>query len=300
MEKPIFILGLPRSGSTLWHNIITVNPNIFRIAEMHFFNPWHKDFRYFCRKYVGDLSIDQNVKKMIDLIFSHDSIKGLHGVFWKNDIEKVDDPELREIINVRILKSDRSLNSIFKILIEEITYFSGLNRCCVKFPVFLNYVPKLVEWYPECKVVHITRDPRAVAMSKTNDPGGTNRQISKHPYLKYIIRKKMIFFVIIQFIWTSILHRKYGKYKHYTLLRYEDLLEDTETVIKKLCKFTEVEFIPAMLNPKKGQASSLTGKKESKIDINAVSRWKTVITPFENNIITFFTKRSRKIFGYDT
>jgi hypothetical protein len=298
-KKPVFIVGLPRSGSTLWHNIISSGTNMLRIAEMHFLNPWRKDFRYFCKRYVGDLQVDKNVKKMVDLIFSDKSIKGLTGWFWQADINNVKNPKFKAQFYNKILESDRSLDSIFKILIQEITDFHGTERCCIKFPVYPNYIPQLLEWYPDCKILHITRDPRAIAVSRTNDPDGTRKKISKYPYLSFVIRKIMIYFVVLQYGWTSRIHCYYQNNRNYALFRYEDLLVDSERVVKQLCKFIEHDFKPEMLNPQKGQESSITRKKTNGFDKKAGSRWKKVISPFDKWLITFLTRKSVRRFGYN-
>ena len=304
MEDPIFIVGLPRSGSTLWQNIIASNPRILRLAEMHFLNPWHKDFRYFMRKRVGDLSDNKNIEKMIELIFSDPSVSGLNGPFWHfTNIEAVNDPNLKTEIYRTIVNSDRSLQSVFKALIEDITRISGYDRCCLKFPVYVNHVPELLEWYPECKIVHVTRDPRAIAVSKTNDPGGTAKRIRTHPRLSFMIKKIMILFATIQYIWTSKLYRKYKGLENYRLFRYEDLLLDPEKVIRELCEFVEIDFLPEMLEPQrgkqKGQTSSVTGKKQERINKEAAYHWRNIISPFDKWIITMLTKSSMRRFGYN-
>jgi hypothetical protein len=298
LEKPIFIVGLPRSGSTLLLNIFAQNPEIFRVGEMLYLTPWRKDFRYFFRKQIGDLSKEQNIKKMINLIFTHEWIPGLTGSFWYNDIEKVNDPQLKKILYQKILESDKSLENVFKIIIEEVTSFKGFKRCCVKFPVYLNHVPDLIKWYPDCKIIHITRDPRAMAVSRMSDPGGTLLKLRKYPSLGFIIKKIMTFFVIIQYIWTSRLHIKFKKYENYALFRYEDLLSKPEQVVKELCDFAEIKFVPEMLYPKEGQASSINGKKRSGFNKNAAIHWESVISPINKKMITILTKSSMKRFNY--
>ena len=301
MEKPIFVVGLPRSGSTLWENIISKNAEIFRLAEVLYLTPWKKDFRYFIRKQVGDLFNENNIKKMVDIIFTPDQILlGITGSFWRfSNIRAFNEPELKKIIYRKILESDRSLESIFKILIEEITYFNGYKRCCVAFPVYPNYINKLLKWYPKCKIIHVTRDPRAIAISKTNDHSGAALKIKKYPHLRYFIRKVMIFFVIVQYIWVSKIHRKYKNNPNYALFRYEDLLVDAEMVLKKMCKFVEIDYIPEMLAPEEAMASSVTGKKFKGINPKAASHWKSIISPFEKTLISFLTKGSMKTFKFN-
>ena len=69
MENPIFIVVLQESVSTLWISILTRNENICRIGEMHYFTLTKKDFRYFKRKNLGDLS-HQGLQKIGRLILS--------------------------------------------------------------------------------------------------------------------------------------------------------------------------------------------------------------------------------------
>ena len=152
-------------------------PGILRLTDPRFLSEGrHKDFNYFLKTRAGDLSIDENVDKMVELCFAKKNIPGLDSTFWRfENIEVVKDPELKKEISRRIKGSDRSLGAIARILIEETTRFSGCERACVKFPVDVGHIPELLAWFPDCKIMHITRDPRAVAMSKTNDPSGTAR-----------------------------------------------------------------------------------------------------------------------------
>jgi hypothetical protein len=299
MNNPIFIVGLPRSGSTLWHNVITCHEGICRIGEMHYLTPWRKDFRYFCNTYVGDRTKNENIRKMVDLIFSTEKQQGLTAWFWDSELHKISSDHLKEKIYLEILKSDRSLGSIFRILIENVATHYGKNRCCVKFPVYPNHITQLLKWYPHCKIIHITRDPRATAISRTNDPGGTQTLKRKYPLLSFILQKTMIYFVVIQYYWTSIIHSKFLSHDNYALFRYEDLLANPEKVVRELCDFADIEYDDKMLAPMPGQRSSVTGEAAKGFDINAGTRWKNIISPIDRFFVTILTKRSMTKLGYD-
>ena len=304
MENPIFIVGLPRSGSTLWLNIITANPSVFRIGEILFLHPWHRDFRYFLRKKVGDLSTQENIEKMIRLIFSARSVEGISSAFWHYDIKEANNSNFRHKLVKNIYASDRSLEKIFKLLIEEFTQFKGYDRFCVKFPVSVNHVDDLLSWYPKSRIIHIIRDPRAMAVSRTSDPGGAAKQISRYPYLKWLIKKSRMYLAICEYIITSKLHERYSQFENYAVFKYEDLLSEPEKTILDLCKFAKIEFVPDMLEPQKGkekgQKSSITGKRRSGFDQNAATRWLKVISPLDRVIISFLTRGSMKRFGYES
>jgi hypothetical protein len=305
MRPPIFIVGPHRSGSTLWHNLIAMCPGVMRLTDPRFLSNWaHKDFRYFLKTFVGDLSIDENVDKMIDLCFAKKNLPGLESTFWRfENIAAANDPGLREAIARRIKQSDRSLGAIARILLEEITRFGGYERPCVKFPVDIGHMPELLAWFPGCKIVHITRDPRAVAMSKTNDPSGTAIKVLEHPRIAWLIRKLSVWFVIAQYRRTAWVHRRFRHISNYKLFRYEDLLAESEKTIRDLCEFIGVDFTEDLLHPEMGfhehQPSSLTGKQRKAFDVSAAVRWQKVIPTIDRTLITTLTKRSMKTLDYD-
>jgi hypothetical protein len=280
-------------------------PRVVRLSDPRFLGERrHKDFRHFLRTCAGDLSVDKNVDKMVELCFAKKNLPGLDTTFWRfENIKAAGNPELKREISARVKKSDRSLGAIARILVEEITRFSGCERACVKFPVDVGHIPELLAWFPDCKIIHITRDPRAVALSKTNDPSGTAMRVLEHPRLAWFIRKLAVWFVIAQYRWTARLHARFKDVGNYRLFRYEDLLAEPEKTLRELCDFVETEFTEDMLEPQKGhhehQPSSLTGKQQKAFDAAAAVRWQTVISPIDKWIITALTKRSMTTLGYD-
>ena len=305
MNDPIFIVGLHRTGSTLWHNLVAMCPGVMRLTETRFLSPARqRDFTYFLKTQVGDLSNDENVERMLNLCFSKRNPPGLEGAFWRfENIEAVGNPELKREISRRVKESDRTLGAIARIFIEEITRFSGCERACVKFPVDVGHIPELLQWFPECKIIHITRDPRAVAMSKTNDPSGTAIRVLQHPRLAWLIRKLTVWLVIAQYRRTAQLHGRFRHLGNYRLFRYEDLLAQPEKTLRDLCKFVDVEFTTDLLHPEAGihlhQASSLTGKQKKPFDPSAAVRWRNVIPAVDKWLITALTKRAMKRMEYD-
>jgi hypothetical protein len=152
-------------------------------------------------------------------------------------------------------------------------------------------------------VVHITRDPRAVAASKTNDPYGTALRVQRHPRLAWVIRKAMVALVIGQYWWTARIHRTFRSRSNYRLFRYEDLLADPERVLRELCEFIEVDFMEAMLTPERGrhehQASSVSGRQQKAFDAASAMHWRKAISPLDDRLISLLTKGSMRILEYD-
>lgn len=305
MNRPIFIVGPHRSGSTFWHNLVAICPGILRLTDARFLSrPGQRDFRFFLNTQARDLSTDEDIEKMVDLCFSKKNVPGLEGAFWRFEgIQAAENPELRKEIARRIKDSDRSLGAIVKVLLTEITRFSGSDRACVKFPVDVGHIPELIEWFPDCKIIHITRDPRALAMSKSNDPSGTAIKVVEHPHFAWLIKKATVWLTIVQYRLSAKLHLRFRQLSNYRLFRYEDLLAEPERVLRELCGFIETDFTEQMLEPQKGQhehqPSSLTGRRQKAFDPRAATRWRTVISRVDYWLITSLTRGSMRKLGYN-
>ena len=280
-------------------------PGCVRLTDPRFLSEGrHKDFCYFLQNEAGDLCSDENVDRMVDLCFAKKNLPGLDSTFWRfENIEAINHPELKREITRRIKASDRTLGAIAKILLEEITRFSGGDRACVKFPVDVGHLAELLEWFPDCKIMHITRDPRAMAMSKSNDPFGTALRILEHPRLAWLIRKVMNWFVIANYRGTARIHSRFRHLSNYRLFRYEDLLAEPKRTLEEVCRFVEVPFTDDLLHPEKGrhehQRSSLTGKQQKAFDAAAAVRWQQVIPAMDRWLITTLTRDSMKTLEYD-
>jgi hypothetical protein len=282
---------------------VSKSPDVLRLAESIYLSPWRRDFRSFLRQHVGDVSRDENLRKMIDIIFSeHDDIPGIATTFWRlRGIKAIGEERLKQIVFERLKDSDRSLSTIFRVLLQAITEFNDRRRCCVSFPVHAHYLPTLMDWFPDATFIFLTRDPRAIAISKTNDPGGTAIYNKRWPYLKYFIRKAMIAFVVMQYIQASRAHVKMQGRPNYLLVHYEDMVMKPVETMKRVCALAGLEFTGEMLEQTadRAQRSSITGELRLKADPAAASTWKKVITPFEKAMVTALTRRSMERFGVD-
>ena len=303
--KPIFLIGIHRSGNTLWRNVFATRPGILRLSEPRFKGARRqRDFRFFLKANKLDLSKDEDVDRMLDLCLTKRNRPGLETTFWRFDgVAVLDHPELKPAIARRVKESDRSLGAVATIMIEEMVHLSGCSRAVAPFPVDIPYVPELMKWFPDAHIMHITRDPRALAVSKFNDPNGTTKLIARYPRLAWLIRKIMAVFVILQYRKFARYHRRFKNFKNYRLFRYEDLLAEPEKTIREACSFTECQFTPDILEPEKGQhgnqISSLTGQRTKSFDKGAALRWQQVISPFDNWLITVCTRSSMKALDYD-
>ena len=298
MHKPIFIVGPHRSGSTLWHNIVTNNKKILRVSEPRFLGrKKDKDLSYYLQKNQIKIKNIETFTTFVDATLSGNNIKGIDTYFWKfNDLTAIRKEKYRRTLVDKILKSDLSLESIIKIYLEEYVKLKKYSRCCVKFPVDIKYSPELINWYSDCKIIHIIRDPRGLAMSKTNDPSGSARKLKKFGISQSLIKKISIVATAFEYRRHSVYYKQFKNLKNYMLFQYEDLLFNPVKTIKRLCEFIEIEFNENMIifDCKKQffQRSSITGKEVREIDPAVALRGINLMNSFENDLMKNLTKQS--------
>lgn len=295
---PFFLVGLPRSGSTLWTRIVDKDDDVFCFGEMHFLSVWRYDFRSFRKQYAGDLSQDANLERLVDALFDREKTQRLKGNFWKQ-ILRVDPQQLQVNILERLRTSPRNDGDIFRALIEEACLIRGYQRCMVKFPVYITQIKTLRGWYPHKPIVHITRDPRAIAASKTNDPGGTRKLLQRWPWLKVPIRFGAELFVVMQYNLASRVHTKMRDTQYYRLFYYEDLVADPQVTLTELCRFADLNWSDQMLSPEAGEASSITAQRRGGIDRRSTMGWMKALSPGEVNLITRLTRTGRNHYQFD-
>jgi hypothetical protein len=292
-----FIVGIPRSGSTLWTRIIQNDESILAFNEMHFLSRNQKDFRHFIRAYAGDLSTDTGLHKLIEALMDESCTTGLRGGFWIS-LRNSEPDKLAAKLYARLSKTDRSLPELFRALIEEVTLIRGYSRCIVKFPLHIMLTNRLFDWCPNSPVIHISRDPCALAASKTNDPGGTARRLQGNRWLQIPLRVLTDIYIIHQYNISARVHASLKGKSSYDLYQYEDLMQDPQAVLNRLCKFAGLSYSDAMHNPKPGQKSSLTGEARGGLDRVTAARWQQTLTVVEARVIRSLTAGASRRLGY--
>ena len=93
--------------------------------------------------------------------------------------------------------------------------------------------------------------------------------------------------------------------EHYYILKYEELVEEPEAILRKLCRFLDVDFEPQMLDPARftdrtgrtiWEANSAFGDMtlEDGIALHTVGRWRESLEAFE---VLFCRKHHRRANG---
>ena len=299
--NPVFIIGCQRTGTTMLASILNLYSEIDIMPEMHILAPFwlHKDFVYKINKTVGDLQKDENIPRLVNLIHS----KQLFGIFWKSfDLDT-------KIIEKQIMDSDRSIKSIFQILLLE--HCKSRNKLIsgAKFPVHFSYINILLEWFPKCKIIHTIRDVRGIYSSQANkyilkptmakESDKLNKYQTGSRFKNSLLRLQMLVFICLQFSWAAKIHKKAKNLPNYKLLRYEDIVLQPEKSLKNICNFLKIDFKEEMLYPKVINSTYEKAYKCNKgFNRELVCRWKKYVSPLTGKFLMMINRKAMRIFGY--
>jgi len=208
------------------------------------------------------------------------------------------EPIPKEYFEEKFLKSDRSLKSLFILIISLKGEILKKKNIGAKFPVHFSYLPLLLKWFPNCKIIFLTRDPRAILSSEIEMKKRVTYS-SQFPIKEHNIffRLSVLLYVTIQWIWAQKIYNKYSQNNVIYLSKYENLVTNPSINIKKICNYLNIEYQDSMLNIQL-QDSSYNKSKVAGIKKSSLDKWKTNLNWFEKKFISFFTKNERYKIGY--
>jgi hypothetical protein len=242
--RPIFILGVPRSGTTLLRVMLGAHPLVAGLPE----TPW--------------------------LLGSYGGISSLRGL-----VETVAAHPLGMVANVKGAAEGDVYQAGRAFLLALLTPYlqrTGKTHVVIKTPGDLQFLEFLVKLYPDALYVHICRDGRDVALSYLKRKGSF--------FSRRTGRGRMDFLNLLKrwHEWESKTRRvlKDGRIPHVSL-RYEDLTAHPEAELRRICAFLEIPYEPAMLDYAqadvdlpKWEAGSTDVRENSQVTAAFVERWR--------------------------
>ncbi len=289
LDRPVFIVGLHRTGSTLFKNALDRHSSLAMASdEMQLEGPWRRGFAAkFSR--IRDAGSERGLERVMNLVWS----APLPGTFWKDlRHSSVDRDELK----IRIGGSDRSTRSVVAILLDAYRRERNRPRVGVKYPLHISRIQRLKLWFPDCRILHLTRDPRAILASKLRDEA-TRRRKAKGFGVGAAVHHATMTVFLADYAWSGRVHRRMHGSPSYRLVRYEDLVARPREVLEGVCNFAGLEFQEEMLDTV-GKPSSHSGERPHGFDGSSVARWRTTLSRFDRRWITVCTTRSRRTLGY--
>ena len=266
-KDPFYLVSVPRSGATLLAAMLNSHRHIAMFNEPWFF---HMQPKY------GTLKRLRNAEMLVgDLIQS----AAQFGILLDGSFQK---EVLHEISR---LSSPRPLD-VLAIFLERYTLYSGKQRWGVKQPFGMMVIPRLLPRFPNMKVIHIIRDPRATVAHRMEKEFGKSENLAQAFYYSRSCSH------LISLANDLVQKRPASVFK----VRYEDLVQNLEIWLKHICDFLEEDYDPDMMNYP--QASNLyvpRGKNGeplyshldvlSSVHTRGVEKWKKILTGREISIV---------------
>lgn len=240
---------------------------------------------------AGDLSNDANVYKAVESMYRFGE------GYWRWLQKNVDKASFAQ----SILETDRSDRAIFNLMMQ--LYARGKPILGEKTPTHLYYVPTLLDWFPNARIIHTFRDPRAIFVSELKKKEQPRFAESRH---RRLLRVRFLFvsYILLQVTLTWLraahLHKRYQKLypDRYYFLKFEDFLRDSEHHLGLLADFLDAE-IPSQALESVTSTSSFTDKRgQPGIDTTAINRWRGQINPWINRWFLFWGWKQLREFGY--
>lgn len=249
-DEPIFIVGAPRSGTTLLAALLASHSRISCGPEAQFFNK------------LDPAHIAAAVR---DPYWPHSAISLLCSLTLANqrviDLFGIDESYLTQFLSLRTPSAGAMLEALTKTLAER----QGKARWAEKTPNHILHLTEIRREWPAATMVRIVRDPRDSASSMRRLPWASRSVLANAQLWADWHEQSKSFFRQDLHTWT---------------VRFEDLVDEPVAYLRDLCEFIGEKYEPTMLDTSVsgGIVSSPTETWKSDvskpIDPQQGSRWK--------------------------
>jgi hypothetical protein len=301
VPEAIFVVGVSRSGTSLMRRVIEGSGAAAIATENHYLGhllPGQGARHHFRR--CGDLRDDATIRCIVELVYEggYQRASRLREVspFWRWLVRSIP----REDLEARLLAADRTERGQFAALLRA--YADKRRRPVMgeKTPAHLRYADTLLDWFPDGRVVHMLRDPRAVYVSEL-------RRRSEHavglPY-RQLAAVPALFaaFVLgeVTATWADAANRHRelaSRYPgRYLAVRFEDLVTQPEREVERLFEFLGLEAGDTLARQRVVSKGYQQGSKG--MDAAAATRWRDQIGGWEEGWLRMCLGSRMRRLGY--
>lgn len=261
IEKPVFIVGLPRSGTSMLYNLLCAHERAAYVTNSINACPEAIcTIEWLRKKFNFNASGERFLADSVHTDFGSPSEPVL---FWGKWIGRDVDSLFWEEKRINSLSKEK-VDEIHQDIRRILYTFGGLKnnerRFICKYPVMQTELRMVQDLFPDAHFIHIVRDSRPAANSLLKLYHLTNNQIKKikHPNLTTVIpypRVKTLKKYIDQFgatdirttahVWQDsieLVHQTAPDLKNYIEVRYEDILKSPQAELKRLFDFADLEW----------------------------------------------------------
>lgn len=291
-RRGLFVGGCPKSGTTLLLTLLDSHPQLVVFPrETHYFEDGRKykafnDYRARLRHLIerAELKLIEQGQPEIDR-----PGLGRHSVFDCETFHRI----ARDFIDKPGMNDSMFLSEVVRAYSVVMGHsWHDCVRWVEKTPGNIPYADNLFRLFPEAKLIHILRDPRAVFASRRR------RLIDR--YGSYAKAHR---FVREWNESTRQIPKLQKRANNYLLIRYEDLVSHSQEVMQEVCRFIGIQFLPSLLEPtcagREWQGNSAFHQQFSSINDQPLNQWKKELSNEDIRWIDWHCREGMEIAGYE-
>jgi hypothetical protein len=272
-SRPIFIVGCPRSGTTLLSVLLHAHPHIAMPPETRFLLP-----AYYEREQFGDLTDPANRRRLAE------SITGKGSAFRDLRLKRA------EVIEA-IVAAPPTLGSALGTVWREFARSRGKQRWGEKRPAYWRELDVVMRLFPDAQIIHLVRDPRSCVASLAQVPWWDN-DVAYSTALWGVATAETDRFG--KNLAPDTFHRVF----------YEDLVNDVRGTLEELCAFLGEAFAEEMLEHAGAARDIVPARKTwhglvgQQVDSSRVEGWRKTLAPTDIGLVELVSRRQMDGYGY--
>ena len=274
-KAPVFVLGCPRSGTTLlYHMLLSAGNFVVYRAESQVFNLLEPRF--------GDLRVLHNRRKLL-------AAWEKSNLFVKTGLEASE-------VEKEVMANCENAGDFLRIVMELMGRKQGVERWAESTPDHLLALPRIKQTIPDALVIHIIRDGRDVALS-------LEKQHWIHPFPWD--HGKELLTAALYWEWIVNRGRTLGQAlgNDYKEVRYEDLVANPNSTLAEVGQFIDQDLDYAQIQrvgigSVSRPNSSFEGDKKA-AGFHPVERWKRSLTKEQLGQVEGLIGQSLEELGYE-
>ncbi|MDQ3553789.1 MAG: sulfotransferase [Chloroflexota bacterium] len=273
-EPPIFIVGLPRSGTTLLASMLAIHPAIDCGPETFFFARLPPD----PSRLLDPAGWPERALDYVCGLRLRDA--PVHESFGRT----------RQDVRAFLSARPPSLATMLESLTAARAQAQGKRRWAEKTPRHLGRLALIRRTYPAAAVIRVVRDPRDAAMSMTRLPFASDSLLAN----LYLCARA-------EAAATPALERD----PRLLTVRYEDLVTGPERELLRVVRFVGESFDPRMLDPQRAPPELAAahewwkGKESQPLDLSRVAAWRREMSEQDQRIAAVVCHEMIRRHGYE-
>jgi hypothetical protein len=268
----VFVVGASRSGTTLMSRILGRHPRLLATNELHYFGDLCDPF-----------DLEQPLPEAQAVAVAATLYARFRRGLWQDMPDERDYGDARALVAGLCSALDGRV--LFEAFLRQLALDQVANIIVEQTPRNIYYAQRLLEAYPEARIVHMVRDPRAVLASQkkrwTRRWRLKARNIPWHEALREWVAYHPVTMCLL---WRKAYAEGEALTGHprYLRLRFEDLLDRPVAGVEAVCAFLGVGFHATMLEEEQVDSSLRAADEGARgVQARAAGEWKAVLDPGE-------------------